>query len=193
MRDKLAIEWILDLVALGSLAGVAAVTITVCSGCSPLQYVRAPPVTAPEPLELPPLTTPVLQPDDCGAFTFEGGSWKESSWAQPGVVLDTVEVGDKLPTGDWEMRSTCRHLVIPPGQWVVAREARDRFTPMQAQLELWHGYADRQADRHQEESEALAELLVKARRRQVTAFLVGAGSGAGLVTVLVLGLVLGGL
>ena len=46
--------------------------------------------------------------------------------------------------------------------------------------------------RSQKESEAIAELLKMARKRQVESFVVGSAVGAGAVTVVILSIVLAG-
>jgi hypothetical protein len=159
-------------------------------GCTPLQYVRREPVVAPAPIEAPDLTQPQLPAADCGRFLFET-QWREEAWST-GSSIDVVVVGDVSPVVDARGLVACRHVVIAPGWWVQAREARDRYPLLQRQLVLWRGYSERQAERHQQESEEFARLLVIARRRQWETFAVGAGVGAGAALAVVLGVVLAG-
>ena len=165
-------------------------------GCGPLHYVRSNPIEPPQPIEAPSLTTPVwVSGLDCGRFTFDDqtSSWKEASWVQLGGEIDTVEPGDVHPAvGGVDHLARCRHVVISPGAWVVSREARDRYPLVRNQLELWRDYSERSASRSQKESEAIAELLKMARKRQVESFVVGSAVGAGAVTVVILSIVLAG-
>ena len=160
--------------------------------CGPLQYVKHHPIVPPAPLESPELTVPVLSEDDCGAFTLEGGEWRSGDWSQAGVAVDSIEVGDSAPVVDKWGTAVCRFLAIPPGHWTTAREARDRYPLLRDQLGLWQGYASRQAQRQQQESEELARLVQMARRRQWESFAIGAGVGAGGAAALLLAVLLGG-
>jgi len=164
-----------------------------CVGCGPLQYVRKNPIEPPQPIEAPELTVPSLSDKDCGRFTFNdlSGKWAEEPWTQPGGGIDTIEPGDSHPAvGELNHLVRCRHVAVPPGWWVVSREARDRYPMIQNQLKLWKGYSVRSAERHQKESEEIAELLKMARKRQLEAFAIGAGAGAGVVTAAVLAILL---
>jgi len=160
-------------------------------GCGPLSYIVKDPILPPDPLPGPTaLTVPVIGERDCGAFTLEGSTWTETPWTQPGVKLDTVEVGDVSPVVDELGRVRCRHVVISPGWWTTAREARDIHPSIVRQIELWRGYAERQGARQQEEAEAIRDLVKMARRRQIEAFAIGGGVGAAGVVALVLVVVL---
>jgi hypothetical protein len=160
-------------------------------GCGPLSYIVKDPILPPDPLPGPTaLTVPVIGAEDCGAFTLEGSTWTETPWTQPGVKLDTVEVGDLSPVVDELGRVRCRHLVISPSWWTTARESRDIHPSLIRQIELWRGYAERQGARQQEEAEAIRDLVKMARRRQIESFAIGGGVGAASVVALVLVVVL---
>ena len=193
MRDDGSKDWMLDMAALGSLGLSAALVLAFCSGCSTLSYVKRTPIEAPQALQdMPALTVPVLRADACPAFRFENDQgWVGARWDQPGVLLDTVEVGDDHPAVKND-EVWCSHVVIPASWWVTAREARDRVVPLQNQIVEWQAYSVRAAERHQQESEEIAELLKMSKKRQIEMFLFGTGVGAGSITVLLLALVLGG-
>ena len=87
---------------------------------------------------------------------------------------------DKHPAVDRYGKSKCRHIVLAPGWWVTAREARDRYPLVRKQLVLWGDYSERAAERHQKESEEIAKLLNMSRKRQIEVAFVGAGVGAGI-------------
>lgn len=187
-------QWVLDMAALGAVGCAAALALAFCSGCSTLSYVKRNPIEAPSVLQdMPPLTVPALTADACPAFRFEDeqGGWVGARWDQPGVLLDTVEVGDDHPAVKND-EVWCSHVVIPASWWVTAREARDRVVPLQNQIVEWQAYSVRAAERHQQESEEIAELLKMSKKRQIEMFLFGTGAGAGAVTILLLALVLGG-
>jgi len=159
--------------------------------CAPLDYVRRAPVMPPDPIEAPPLTVPSLRDDACPAFVLVGGEWEPRDWSQPELELDLIMPGDAHPAAP-EGVAECSHLVVAAGWYVTAREARDRHPALVTQIELWRGYAERQAARQQEEAETLVSLVKLARRRQVEAALVGAGVGAASATAVLLALLLGG-
>tara|TARA_R100000808_G_scaffold23460_1_gene52094 strand:- start:5425 stop:5619 length:195 start_codon:yes stop_codon:yes gene_type:complete len=58
------------------------------------------------------------------------------------------------------------------------------------QLELWQDYSVRSAERHQKESEEIAELLKMARRRQIEVAFLGAGVGGGVAAATILAILL---
>jgi len=164
-----------------------------CVGCGPLHYVRKNPIEPPQPIEAPGLTVPVMTDKDCGRFTFNdlSGKWAEEPWTQPGGEIDTIEPGDSHPAVERSGHLVrCRHVVIPPGWWVVSRESRERYPLIRRQLGLWQDYSIRSAERHQKESEEIAELLKLSRKRQVEAAFVGVGVGVGAVTVTILAILL---
>ena len=167
--------------------------LLLCTGCGPLSYVRANPITPPQPIEAPNLTVPTVSDSDCGRFTFNDHTgWKEAPWVQPGGVIDTIEPGDRHPAVGEDGFVRCRSVAVPPGWWSVSHEARTRFPLMRHQLILWQEYSDRSAARSQKEAEDIARLLQIARRRQVETFFVGSGVGAGAVTLVILSIVLAG-
>ena len=153
-----------------------------CIGCSPLHYVRKNPIEAPSPVGAPELTYPTLEDFDCPRYILEPstGKWSEGAWGDLGGGVEVVLPHDKHPAVDRYGKSKCRHIVLAPGWWVTAREARDRYPLVRKQLELWRDYSERAAERHQKEGEEIAKLLNMARRRQIEAALLGAGGGAGL-------------
>lgn len=161
-------------------------------GCSPLYYVKKSPIEPPQPVEAPTLAVPTLTDADCGRFTFNNlTGWEEAPWVQPGGVIDTIEPGDIHPAvGESDHLVRCRHVAVPPGWWVISREARDRYPLMRSQLDLWRGYSARAAERHQQESEEIASLLKLARRRQIEAGFIGIGVGAGAAVAAILTVVL---
>jgi hypothetical protein len=167
--------------------------LVLCVGCTPLHYVKKNPLKAPQPIEAPELTVPTLTDSDCGRFTFDDltGNWVEGDWTQPGGEIDTIEPGDSHPAvGEEDDLVTCRHLAIAPGWWVVSREARERYVIARNQLTLWEEYSERSAQRSQEEAEAIARLLELSKKRQIQAFLIGAGAGASAVSIVVLSVIL---
>jgi hypothetical protein len=169
--------------------------LVLCVGCGPLQYVRKNPIEPPQPIEAPGLTVPVVSDKDCGRFTFNdlSGKWAEEPWIQPGGGIDTIEPGDSHPAvGGVEHLVRCRHVAVPPGWWVVSREARERYPLIRNQLDLWKDYSVRSSDRHQKESEEIAELLKMARRRQLETFAIGSVVGASAVALVILAVVLAG-
>jgi hypothetical protein len=157
-------------------------------GCSPLHYIRKAPIEPPQPIEAPELSRPTLEDFDCPRYTLtpSTGVWSEGSWEDLGVGVEVVLPQDRHPAVDRQGRSRCRHIVLAPGWWVTAREARDRYPVVRKQLSLWVDYSSRAAERHQKESEEIAELLKMSRKRQVEAVLIGAGAGAGATTLAVL-------
>ena len=144
-------------------------------GCTPLSFLRANPVVVPSVPPPEPLSVPSLDVTDCGRFLLEGSEWKELPW--DGGPLDMVVPGDLPPIIRDDGRVRCRAVVIAPGWWVQAREARERHPKLVAQLSLWADYATAQAAYQQAESERLAELVKLARRRQWEAFGVGVAIG----------------
>ena len=169
--------------------------LVLCVGCGPLHYVRKNPIEPPQPIEAPALTTPAWTAGlDCGRFTFDDQSntWAEAQWKQLGGVIDTIEPGDLHPAVGEDGLVRCRSVSVAPGVWVVSREARERYPLVRQQLDLWRDYSVRSAERQQEEAEAIAELLKMSRKRQVEAFLIGTGAGAGVVTAVILSIVLAG-
>ena len=169
------------------------ILLALCVGCGPLEYVRKNPIVPPQPIEAPDLTVPVMTDKDCGRFTFNdlSGKWAEEPWTQPGGGIHTIEPGDSHPAVEGSGHLVrCRHVAIPPGWWVVSREARERYPLIHKQLTLWQDYSVRSAERHQKESEEIAELLKMARRRQVQAAFVGVGVGVVGVTVTILAILL---
>ena len=156
-----------------------------CAGCSSLQYVRKEPVAAPQPIEAPELTFPTLEDFDCPRYTLEPstGKWFEGAWGDIDGGVEVILPQDTHPAVDRYRKSKCRHIVLAPGWWVTAREARDRYPLVRKQLGLWRDYSVRAAERHQKESEEIAKLLQMARRRQVEVGIVSAGVGAGVMSV----------
>jgi hypothetical protein len=161
-------------------------------GCSPLHYVRKTPIEPPRPIEAPDLTHPTLEDFDCPRYTLtpSTGVWGEGAWGDIGGGVEVVLPQDKHPAVDRYGKSKCRHIVLAPGWWVTAREARDRYPVVRKQLSLWVDYSSRAAERHQKESEEIAELLKMSRKRQVEAAFVGAGVSAGATTLAILLLLL---
>ena len=168
------------------------VLLLLCSACSPLSYVRRAPVQAPDPAEAPLLTVPTLLEEDCGRFLLEDGQWVEHPWSQSEASLEVILPGDTHPAVGSDGVAVCRSVAVAPGWYVVAREARDRYPLMRAQLELWSDYSVRAAERHQEEGEEIATLLRMARRRQVEAAFIGAGVGAAAASAVLLSILLAG-
>ncbi len=169
------------------------VLLLLCAGCGPLQYVRSNPIEPPQPIEAPTLTTPAWQAGlDCGRFTFNdlSSSWDEAPWNQLGGVIDTIEPGDRHPAVGEDGLVRCRSVSIAPSVWVVSREARERYPLVRNQLELWQDYSVRSAERHQKESEEIAELLKMARRRQIEVAFLGAGVGGGVAAATILAILL---
>ena len=165
------------------------ILLALCVGCGPLEYVRKNPIVPPQPIEAPDLTVPVMTDKDCGRFTFNdlSGKWAEEPWTQPGGGIDTIEPGDSHPAVEGSGHLVrCRHVAIPPGWWGVSREARERYPLIHKQLTLWQDYSVRSAERHQKESEEIAELLRMARRRQVEAAAIGSLVGGTLASGIIL-------
>jgi hypothetical protein len=173
-------------------AKALAVALLFCMGCSPLHYVRKAPIVPPSPVEAPELTYPTLESFDCPRYTLtpSTGEWSDGAWGDIGGSVEVILPQDKHPAVGRYGKSKCRHIVLAPGWWVTAREARDRYPLVRKQLALWRGYSERAAERHQKESEEIAKLLNMARKRQVESAIVGAGAGAGAMTVLMLVLLL---
>ena len=153
----------------------------VASGCSPLHYVRKTPIEPPQPIEAPELTRPTLEGFDCPRYTLtpSTGEWSGGEWGDIDGGVEVILPTDKHPAVDHYGKSKCRHIVLAPGWWVTAREARDRYPLVRKQLILWSNYSERAAERHQKESEEIAKLLNMSRKRQVEVAFLGAGAGAG--------------
>ena len=166
------------------------ILLLLCSACSPLNYVRRAPIQAPNPIEAPALTVPTLLDEDCGRFLLEDGQWVEYPWAQSEASLEVILPGDSHPAVGVDGRAQCRSVTVAPGWYVVAREARDRYPAMRDQIDIWADYSERAAERHQEESEEIAELLRMARRRQLEAAAVGSLVGGSLASGIILAVVL---
>jgi len=156
------------------------ILLLAATGCSPLHYVRKTPIEPPQPVEAPELTYPTLEDFDCPRFTLtpSTGVWSEGEWGDIGGSVEVVLPQDKHPAVDRYGKSKCRHIVLAPGWWVTAREARDRYPIVRKQLSIWRDYSERSAERHQKESEEIAKLLNMARKRQIEAAFIGAGAGS---------------
>ncbi len=160
----------------------------VASGCSPLHYVRKAPIEPPQPIEAPELTYPTIEDFDCPRYTLEPstGKWFDGEWGDIGGGVEVILPTDKHPAVDRQGKSKCRHIVLAPGWWVTAREARDRYPLVRKQLVLWSDYSERAAERHQKESEEIAKLLNMSRKRQVEVAFIGAGAGVGVTAAAML-------
>ena len=165
-------------------------------GCSPLHYVRKDPIAPPNPLEAPELSYPTIEALDCPRYTLtpSTGVWNEGEWGDLDGGVEVILPQDKHPAVGRYGKSKCRHIVLAPGWWVTAREARDRYPLARKQLGLWQDYSARAAERHQKESEEIAKLVNMARKRQIEVAFVGAGVGFGVgaITVTILAVLLAG-
>ena len=165
-------------------------------GCSPLHYVRKDPIVPPSPLEAPELSRPTMENFDCPRYTLtpSTGVWNEGAWGDLDGGVEVILPQDKHPAVDRYGKSKCRHIILAPGWWVTAREARDRYPLVRKQLGLWQDYSTRASERHQKESEEIAKLVSMARKRQIEVAFVGAGAGfgAGALTVTILAVLLAG-
>jgi len=168
------------------------VAMLVVSGCSPLHYVRKAPIEPPQPIEAPELTRPTLEDFDCPRYTLtpSTGVWNEGAWGDIDGGVEVVLPQDRHPAVDRYGKSKCRHIVLAPGWWVTAREARDRYPLVRKQLVLWGNYSERAAERHQKESEEIAKLLNMARKRQIEVALVGAGAGSAVTAAAIISIIL---
>ena len=164
------------------------IAMLVASGCSPLHYVRKTPIEPPQPIEAPELTYPTLESFDCPRYTLtpSTGEWSSGGWGDIGGGVEVILPTDKHPAVDRYGKSKCRHIVLAPGWWVTAREARDRYPLVRKQLVLWGDYSERAAERHQKESEEIAKLLNMSRKRQVEVAFIGAGAGVGVTAAAML-------
>lgn len=165
-------------------------------GCSPLHYVRKDPIIPPSPIEAPELSYPTLEAFDCPRYTLtpSTGVWNDGEWGDLGGAVEVILPEDKHPAINKYGKSKCRHIVLAPGWWVTAREARDRYPLARKQLVMWRDYSARAAERHQKESEEISKLVNMARKRQIEVAFVGAGSGfgAGILAATIVAVVLAG-
>ena len=161
-------------------AAVLLSLVAMLGACSPLHYVRKSPIKPPQPVEAPELTYPTLESFDCPRYTLEPstGKWFEGAWGDLGGGVEVILPEDQHPAVGRYGKSKCRHIVLAPGWWVTAREARDRYPIVRKQLVLWREYSERSAERHQKESEEIAKLLNMSRKRQIEMAFAGAGVGA---------------
>jgi len=168
------------------------ILLLAATGCSPLHYVRKTPIEPPRPVEAPELTYPTLESFDCPRYTLtpSTGVWSEGDWGDIGGSVEVVLPQDKHPAVDRYGKSKCRHIVLAPGWWVTAREARDRYPLVRKQLVLWSDYSERSSERHQKESEEIAKLLNMARKRQIEAAFIGAGAGSVVTAAAIISIIL---
>ena len=150
-------------------------------GCSPLHYVRKDPIVPPSPIEAPELSYPTLEAFDCPRYTLtpSTGVWSNGEWGDLDGGVEVILPEDKHPAVNKYGKSKCRHIVLAPGWWVTAREARDRYPLARKQLVMWRDYSARAAERHQKESEEIAKLVNMARKRQIEVAFASAGAGFG--------------
>ena len=152
------------------------------SGCvGPLEYVRRNPAAPPADVPAAPVRTYEPAPGDCPAFQWDpaNGAYKGVGW-EDGIRLSTIPIGVDHPAAPGGV-SSCLHLVIPPGAWVAAREARDRLPVVEAKRARWQEWGEEEVELSQREIDTLAAGWQEERRlrRRDTAVAGAVGAGAG--------------
>lgn len=168
-------------------SSVLALAASLLTGCAPLRYIERHPVAVPTVPPIVPLVDYRTEPDDCPAYAWsDAGGWSAMPW-RVGGETSTIPPGMQHPAANARGEAICLHVAVPPGAWIQANEARERFDALAgSQLALLdYIKADRALD--EAEQAAIVDLVRLARQRQGTAFVVGAGLGVGVAGIVFAG------
>ena len=158
------------------------------SGCvAPLAYLKQNPVPVPTLVPVPPVPEyEQLDPTACPRFVYDEATdaWVRAPW-ESGARLAYIPKDYPHPAVNTDGTAACLQVVVPPGAWIQAVEARDRLPRVEEQRDALLLYIEKDRERDRVEDEAMIDLVRDARRRQFDAFGVGVLIGGGSVVAVV--------